>query len=106
GGRSASSRTPTGWTSEPGVVAPRPSPLIGDLASPVSAGSGDRLVDDRAEPVDDREVAGDVGLGAVAAPPDAGVEGLGGAADHGVGLDARVGDDVEVVLPVLDPVGV
>ena len=68
--------------------------------------SVDRLVDDRAEAVDDLEVAGQVGLGAVAAPPDAGVEHLGGAADDGVGLDAGVGDDVDVVLVVVDAVGV
>ena len=52
------------------------------------------------------EVAGQVGVGAVAAAPDAGVDRLGGAADHRVGLDAGVGDDVDVVLVVLDAVGV
>ena len=41
-----------------------------------------------------------------ATPPDARVERLGRAGDDRVGLDAGVGDDVDVVLVVGDPLGV
>jgi hypothetical protein len=63
-------------------------------------------VDDLAELVDDAQVAGQVDVGTVGAAPQSCVERLGGAADHRIGLDPGVGDDVEVVLRVLDALGV
>src|SRR5262249_10563892 len=99
-GRSGSSRSPTGSRPEVGARVTALVPRAGLLASV------DRLVDDRAERVDDLEAAGEVGLGSVGPPPDAGVDRLGGSGDDGVGLDTRVGDDVDVVLLVLDALGV
>src|SRR5262249_9953383 len=57
----------------------------------------DRLVDGPPESVDDREVARDVSVRPVAAPPEAGVHGLRGTTDHRIGLDTGVGDDVDVL---------
>ena len=51
------------------------------------------------------QVAGEVDRVAVAAPPQPGVHHAGGRGDHRVGLDARVGDDVDVVLVVVRAVG-
>src|SRR6266545_2077181 len=68
--------------------------------------SVDRVVDGEAEVVVDGLVAGHVDLAVVAASPQPGIEGPGGTADHGVGLDARVADHVDVVLLVVYAVGV
>ena len=71
-----------------------------DLRAP--GRSGDRVLDRLAEVGVDLPVATDPHVAVVGASPQPGVEGRGGAADHGVGGGARVRDDPDVVIVVLD----